>query len=101
MNSELYGADYVPLRNWRFEQGVIKRQLDEYGPEVLRAAFEECFRTYKPSRDYPILTAGFACAYRINTIIPRLLREKAEADRRAAEKTAGPTVDAAELKSVW
>jgi hypothetical protein len=101
MNGDLYGADYVPLRNWRFEQGVIKRQLDEYGPEVLRAAFEECFRTYKPSRDYPILTAGFACAYRINTIIPRLIAQATEAERLAAEKTASPTVDAAELKSVW
>ncbi|MHA7962814.1 hypothetical protein ACX93W_01630 [Paenibacillus sp. CAU 1782] len=101
MNREKFGAGYVPMRNYSFEQGVIKRQLDEYGPEILRAAFEEAFRTYKPSRDYPILTAGFACAYRINTIIPRLLREKAELERRAAEKAAGPTVDAAELKNVW
>jgi len=101
MNADLYGVEYAPLRNWRFEQGVIKRQLDEYGPEILRAAFEEAFRTYRPTGDYPILTAGFACAYRINTIIPRLLAERADAERRKAELTTQQAVSATELKNVW
>lgn len=83
MNRELYGVEtYIPQRNWRFEQGVIKRALEQYGAATLKAAFDECFRTYKPSAQYPILTAGFAVAYRINTIIPRLLAEQAEAERR-------------------
>ncbi|MFF2886707.1 hypothetical protein [Paenibacillus sp. NPDC057967] len=101
MNKLLYGAEYAPLRNWKFEQGVIKRQLDEYGPEILRAAFDECFRTYRSTHDYPILTAGFAVAYRINGIIPKLLAEKAEAERRETEKQAASTVSAAELKALW
>jgi len=93
MNRELYGMDYVPMRNYSFEQGVIKRELTKYGPEILRQAFDECFRTYKPTAQYPILTAGFAVAYRINTIIPRLLAEQAEAERREkriAEANAQP-----------
>lgn len=101
MNADLFGvAEYFPMRNWRFEQGVIKRQLDEYGPEILRAAFDECFKGYKPSREYPILTAGFACAYRINTIIPRLLSEMSEKERAKAE-AAKESVSAAELKALW
>lgn len=100
-NRELYGVEYTPLRNWRFEQGVLRRFLDEYGPEILREAFDECFRTYRPTAQYPILTAGFACAYRINGIIPRLLRERAELERRDHEIKSGPSVSAAELKALW
>ncbi len=78
MNEEYFGiAEYMPMRNWRFEQGVIKRALDAHGPELLRAAFDECFRTYRPSSEYPMLTAGFAVAYRINTILPRLIAKQA------------------------
>lgn len=99
MNAEKFGvAEYLPLRNWRFEQGCIKRALDAYGPILLRQAFEECFRDYKPTRDYPCLTAGFACSYRLNTIMPRLLAEKAAKERRAdaAEKSivGAPSADA-------
>lgn len=58
-NRELYGVEYVPLRNWRFEQSLIRKALDAHGSEILRAAFDECFCTYRPTREYPILTAGF------------------------------------------
>jgi len=85
MNAELFGAtDYVPLRNWAFEQGVIKRAITEHGAVALRRAFDEAFRTYRPTREYPILTAGFAVAYRINSVLPRIkaemAAEKAEVD---------------------
>lgn len=83
MNRELYGVEkYFPMRNWDFEKGVLKRELTKYGAATLRSAFDECFRTYKPTPQYPILTAGFAVAYRINSIIPRLLAEQAAAERR-------------------
>ena len=84
-NRELYGVEYVPLRNWRFEQSLIRKALDAHGPEILRVAFDECFHTYRPTREYPILTAGFACAYRINSMIPKLRAELADSARRAAE----------------
>ncbi|WP_207953000.1 hypothetical protein [Paenibacillus agricola] len=84
MNAERFGVtEYFPLRNWRFEQAQLKRALDAYGPALLHAAFDECFRDYKPTRDYPSLTAGFACSYRLNTIMPRLIADKAAQERRA------------------
>lgn len=86
LNREYYGVEYAPLRNWSFEQGVIKRALTEHGAELLRQAFDECFRDYRPTAQYPILTAGFAVAYRINTIIPRLKAEAAERERRVTER---------------
>lgn len=96
MNRELFGVEYSPMRNWSFEQGVIKRALSEHGAEVLKRAFDECFRTYKPTREYPLLTAGFAISYRINSMIPRI---KAEIEREKAEEQSGETVDYGELAS--
>lgn len=96
MNRELFGIDYAPMRNWSFEQGVIKRALSEHGAEVLKRAFDECFRTYKPTREYPLLTAGFAISYRINGMIPRI---KAEIQREKAEEQSSETVDYGELAS--
>ncbi|MCR8843138.1 hypothetical protein NQ117_05550 [Paenibacillus sp. SC116] len=93
MNRELFGIEsYLPMRNYGFEQGVIKRALSEHGAELLKRAFDDCFREYRPTREYPLLTAGFVISYRINTIIPRL---KAEIKR--DEQTKDITVDFAEL----
>jgi hypothetical protein len=86
MNREMYGSEYAPMRNWKFEQGVLKRAIDAHGPVILRQAFDVCFRTYTPTREYPLLTAGFAVAYRVNAIIPRLKAEQAEKDRRERER---------------
>lgn len=104
MNAKLYGADkYLPMRNWGFEQGAIKHALTEHGAELLRLAFDECFHDYRPTRDYPILTAGFALSYRVNGIIPRLKAEQAERERLAAEKerVESVTIDHAELEAWW
>lgn len=80
MNREHFGvAEYLPMRNWRFEQGRIKQALNDHGAELLHRAFDECFRTYKPTREYPLLTAGFAISYRINGIIPKLQAEIGQA----------------------
>lgn len=97
MNRELFGVEYVPMRNWRFEQGVIKRTLDMYGPEIVRQAFDVCFREYRPTREYPILTAGFAVSYRINAIIPRLLAERETQKKREETVREGPGI--AELEA--
>jgi len=77
MNREQFGIEtYIPMRNWRFEQGVVKRALETYGADLLKRAFDECFRTYRPSREFPLLTAGFCVAYRINSIMPKLQAEE-------------------------
>jgi len=91
LNREYYGMEYAPMRNWRFEQGVLKRAIEAHGTALLKGAFDECFRTYRPTPQYPILTAGFAVAYRINTIIPRLL-VAGEAKAETVEETKLPEV---------
>lgn len=99
MNAELYGVKYLPMRNWRFEQAQIKRALDAHGPELLKAAFDECFRTAKPTPEYPILTAGFCVSYRINSILPRLIAEKQRKERR--EEAESEQVLSAEELAEW
>lgn len=99
-NRDLFNvADYVPLRNWRFEQALIKRAIDEHGAAILKRAFDECFRTYRPTREYPLLTAGFAIAYRINTLLPRLKAEERAVELIQAETAAGDP-DYGALKSL-
>lgn len=100
MNHDLYGVEYAPMRNWRFEQALLKHAIDEHSPTILRAAFDECFRTYRPTREYPLLTAGFAVAYRINSILPRLKAEWAEKERAATERAAEDDTDYDALRAL-
>jgi len=94
-NEEMYGAaEYLPMRNWGFEQGAIKRALDQHGAEVLHRAFDEIFRTHRPSQAYPILTAGFAISYRLNTLIPNI---KAEMERERSELGGSADIDVDEI----
>ncbi|MGF9711687.1 hypothetical protein [Paenibacillus naphthalenovorans] len=91
MNREMYGAEpYLPMRNWAVERGMIKRALAEHGAELLKRAFDVIFREYRPTREYPILTAGFALSYRVNTVLPRVA---AEARRATVEDAEKPSVD--------
>lgn len=76
LNAEKFGVDtYIPLRGWQFEQGVIKRSLTDYGAEALRETIKRAFAEYKPSREYPQLTAGFLIAYMLPRIMPQVLAE--------------------------
>lgn len=76
MNREYYGVDYAPMRNWKFEQGVIKRALAEHGAPLLKRCFDVIFREYRPTREFPVLTAGFTIAYRLNAVLPRIKQQR-------------------------
>lgn len=82
LNAERLGVTkYIPLRTWAFEQGVIKRALTEYGAEALRETITRAFREYKPTLQYPQLTAGFLIAYMLPQIMPRVLAERKRAEK--------------------
>jgi hypothetical protein len=89
-NRELYGVEqYVPYRNWTAEQAIIKRNLTQYGAEVLRVVFDEAFREYRPTRDYPQLTAGFVLSYVASRILPRVIAERESRERRVVAEECG------------
>lgn len=91
MNRERYGLEYAPMRNWAFEQGALKRAITAHGPELLRAACEVAFAGYKPTAQYPLLTAGFCMAYQINGIIPQIQAEIKRKERVAQAAAGGMT----------
>lgn len=91
LNSEKFGIEtYVPFRNWGAERAIIKRALETYGAEVVAECVTEAFAEYKPTQQYPQLTAGFIFSYMAGRIVPRLLAERqsrlvAQEARRRAE----------------
>lgn len=94
INNEKFGVDkYVPMRGWGFEQGAIKRALAEYGADALRQTIERAFVEYRPSVQYPQLTAGFIIAYMLPRIMPQVLAE------RKREEDAGPAPNVDEVIS--
>ena len=96
MNRDRFGVEiYVPLRNWGFEQRQIKAAIERYGAEVVREVCDQAFAEYRPTRDYPQLTAGFVLSYMASRILPRALAEK-EARERLASSTC-PTLDVEEV----
>lgn len=77
-HTELYGIPYVPGRGgWRAEQGMIKRMIDEHGPEVVRRFIDGCFREYRPTRDYPGVNFTFMYTYMRSRVLSRVLAERA------------------------
>lgn len=93
LNREHYGVEkYVPNRGYGYEQGVIKRVLNEYGAEALRETIERAFVEYRPSADYPQLTAGFLLTYMLPRIMPRVLAEMETAKRRQAAESEAPSI---------
>lgn len=93
MNRERYGLEYAPMRNWAFEQGALKRAIDTHGPELLRTACEIAFAGYRPTPQYPLLTAGFCIAYQINGIIPRILANGQRKEREVSAPVNGGMTD--------
>jgi hypothetical protein len=74
-HTELYGIPYVPGRGWRAEQGMIKRMIDEHGPEVVRRFIDGCFREYRPTCDYPGVNFTFMYTYMRGRVLPKVLAE--------------------------
>ncbi|OAJ75122.1 hypothetical protein AYJ08_05755 [Brevibacillus sp. SKDU10] len=75
-HAELYGLPYVPACGWRSEQGIIKRMIDEHGTEIVKRFIDGCFRTYKPTRQYPTLTFTFMYTYMRARVLATALREE-------------------------
>lgn len=98
LNAEKFAVDkYVPLRGWGFEQGAIKRTLAEYGAGPLRITIERAFAEYRPSAQYPQLTAGFLIAYMLPRIMPQVLAE--EKRKAMSEESVADAMSAEEMAS--
>lgn len=90
MNREKFGVEtYVPMRNFGFEQRQIKTAIERYGAEVVREVCEQAFAEYRPTREYPQLTAGFVLSYMAGRILPKVLAERKVTKWRFEDATQG------------
>jgi len=94
-HAEIYRIPYVPGRGgWRAEQGMLKREIDAHGPEVVRRFIDECFREYRPTREYPGINWTFMYTYMRGRVLPKVL---AEEKRKIYESNAANEMTAEEL----
>src|SRR5690625_2993479 len=89
---EEFGCEYVPMRNWGFEQGQIGRLIGTKTKEgttskvVVKRFIDGAFAEYKPTKDWPGTSFGFIYSYRRN-ILQRVQAEEAEKVRREERMT--------------
>ncbi|WP_231929030.1 hypothetical protein [Brevibacillus sp. SKDU10] len=50
--------------------------IDEHGTEIVKRFIDGCFRTYKPTRQYPTLTFTFMYTYMRARVLATALREE-------------------------
>lgn len=78
---ELFGIEYAPMRSWRTEQGLIgnligtKTKPRKVEPAILKRFIDECFESYRPTKDWPGINFGFAYTYRRN-VLQRLMASR-------------------------
>lgn len=71
---ELYGVDYVPMRGWRAEQGILGALIGTQSRtapkprtvsnEAVKRFIDETFENYRPTAQYPGTSFGFMYTYR-------------------------------------
>src|SRR5690625_4704038 len=80
-HEELFGCEYVPMRSWRTEQGLLgnligtARKQGTHDKALIKRFSDEAFATYKPTPQYPGTNFGFIYTYRRN-ILQRLQAEE-------------------------
>jgi|SRR5690625_2329487 len=84
---ELFGCEYVPMRNWAMEQGMIGRLIGtrtkkgSHSKETVKRFIDEAFETYRPTKQYPGTNFGFIYSYRRN-ILQRIEAEELRKEQR-------------------
>lgn len=90
---ELFGCEYVPMRSWRMEQGLLgnligtARKQGTHDKAIIKRFIDEAFATYKPTPQYPGINFGFIYTYRRNILQRLQAEEKRKKERQENEAT--------------
>ena len=97
-HEDIFGIKYVAGNNVARERAMLKRMIDEYGPEVTRRFIDACLAEYKPTTQYPGVSFTFMYSYMRARVLPRVLAEvqREQAMARAVAKTIGLTDEQAD-----
>ena len=93
---EMYGIDYVPMRGWRAEQGILGGLIGTQSrtapkPRTVSNAavkrfIDETFANYRPTPEWPGTSFGFMWTYR-KTDWQRIQADELAKERRAEAVT--------------
>lgn len=75
-HAEIFGIPYARRGPIAMEAAMIKRMIDEHGPETVKAFIDECFRRYRPTSRYPGVNFAFMKAY-MGECLQRVIRGQA------------------------
>lgn len=94
-HKRLLGVSYRPYKNWAQELALIGRRVGtkkkpgDSTPEFTKAFIDECFRTYKPTKEFPGISFSFMWQFRANV----WQRMEAEWQRKAEREASVVTSD--------
>ena len=93
-HTELFGVEYMPFGSWAAERGRLgksigtQKKAGEYPKEVIKRFIDECFKTYRPTAQYPGINYGFMETYRkqdLQRIIVAYNQEKKDEEAQAKQ----------------
>jgi hypothetical protein len=94
-HEDMFGIKYVAGNNVARERAMLKRMIDEYGPDVTKRFIDACLAEYKPTPQYPGVSFAFMYSYMRARVLPRVLAE-AQREALAATATTGLTEEQAD-----
>ena len=100
-HAEIFGIKYVPA-NIRMELGMIRRMIDEYGPEVTLRFIEKCFEWYKLHGKRPAINFSYMNSHYMRPkILPIVLNELAKKTKHAETKRSAREASDSEWDSLF
>lgn len=98
-HKELYGIDYV-TNSHAMEGRLLKQMIAEHGAEVVKRFVDECYREYKPTRQYPTTNFAFMFSYMRAKVLTRVLAEIKREEERNARQTITQELSAEEFENL-
>jgi hypothetical protein len=95
-HEDTFGIKYVAGNNVAMERAMLKRMIDEYGPDVTRRFIDACLAEYKPTPQYPGVSFTFMYSYMRARVLPRVLAGVQREAQRARAATTGLTEEQAD-----
>lgn len=96
-HEDTLGIKYVAGNNVSRERAMLKRMIDEYGPDVTKRFIDVCLAEYKPTPQYPGVSFTFMYSYMRARVLPRVLaelkREQEATTTRLTEDRANQLID--------
>lgn len=91
-HEEHYGIPYI-ARNYAMEAKLIKSMYEEHGKEATRKFIDVCFKDYKPTPKYPGSNFAFMYSCMKGRILPKILADQKQGEKREVRKERREKVD--------